>query len=206
MRKLTCPCEQEFNVDLPDVINLDASPDAVSSIADGSFLSCVCPGCNTVLHTDLETKLDWPSHGTSVLLIPEIDRYAFMSGKRPVEDGVQLVIGYAELADRIAVLAAGLEPIAIEAVKFRLAEKAREGNPGVNLTVLFEQVRDDGNLEFHIHGLKTGEVAITVVPRHLYENLLDDARAHPDEDLYAALVNGAYISVQNVMVEDGQND
>ena len=41
MRKLTCHCEQVFNVDLPEVVNLDSDTSIIKQIADGSFLTCV---------------------------------------------------------------------------------------------------------------------------------------------------------------------
>jgi len=140
MRKLTCPCEQVFSVDFPEVVNLDTTPEVIVKIEDGSFLSCVCPSCNAELHTDLKTRIEWPSKGVALVLLPEIDRISFMSGNQEPEKDAQVVIGFAELADRIAVIKAGLEPLIIESLKYHLANKAQEKNPGAKLTILFSRI------------------------------------------------------------------
>lgn len=205
MRKLTCHCEQVFNVDLPEVVNLDEQPEIVNQIQDGSFLTCICPTCNAELHTDLKTRIDWPSKKTSIVLIPEIDRLAWLGGNLPEEKDAQIVIGYAELADRVAVIAAGLDPLAVESVKYHLSVKARETSPDAKIVVLFDKLKENGDLEFHIHGLRDAEVAVTSIPASLYRSILDDSRASPERDPYDSLVNGHYISVQNVLIDGGPN-
>ncbi len=205
MRKITCPCEQVFSVDIPEVVNLDTSSDTIEKIENGSFLACICPACNSVLHTDIRTRFEWPSKKTNLLLIPEIERLAFMSGNLETEADAQTVIGFAELSDRIAVLKEGLDPLAIEAVKYHLAVKAGTASPEARLTILFEKKRENGDLEFHIHGLKADEVAITVIPPRIYDNLINDIASHPDTEPYTSLCNGTYLSVQNILIEDGSN-
>lgn len=205
MRTLTCHCEQTFKVDLPELVNLDSTPDVIAQIADGSFLTCICPTCGAELHTDLKTRLDWPSKKTSILLIPEIDRLAWLSGALETDADVQVTIGFAELADRVAVLGAGLSPLAVEAIKYHLTVKARDASPDVRPIILFDRLRDSGDLEFRIHGLKQNEVALTVIPQSLYRSILEDASAHPENEPYASLTNGAYISVQNILLEDDPN-
>lgn len=206
MRKITCPCDQVFSVDIPETVNLDSSADTIARIENGSFLSCVCPSCNSVLHTDLRTRFEWPSKKTNLLLIPEIERIAFLSGNLEPDADAETVIGFAELADRISVLRDGLDPLAVEAVKYHLASKARTASPASQLTILFEKKRDGGDLEFHIHGLKTDEVAITVIPPRIYDSIVKNIGEHPDEEPYVSLRNGSYLSVQNILIEDGQND
>jgi hypothetical protein len=206
MRKLTCHCEQVFNVDLPEIVNLDEHPETINDIANGSFLTCVCPTCNSELHTDLKTRLEWPSKKTNIVLIPEIDRFAYISGTLPPEENAEVVIGYAELADRVAVRAANLDPLAIETIKYHLATKAGETNPDAHVTILFDKKKDDGSLEFHLHGLRANEVAVSVIPLSLYAAILDDSRKNADNDPYAALKNGAYLSVKNILIEDTTNE
>ena len=202
MRKLTCHCEQTFNVDLPETVNIDESEGVLADIASGSFLTCVCPTCNAELHTDLRTRLDWPSKKRTIELIPEIDRLSFLSGAIAVDGATDIVIGYPELADRVAVLVSDLEPLIVEAVKYHLAVKARETGADLKPVILFEKKTDAGDLEFHIHGLKKDEVAITVVPRRIYDAIEKDAKANPEAELFALLANGAYVSVQNILIED----
>ena len=139
MRKLTCHCEQTFNVDLPEIENIDENKETLADIASGSFLTCVCPTCNAVLHTDLRTRLEWPSKKRTIELIPEIDRLSLLSGAIAVEGATDIVIGYPELSDRMAVLASDLEPLVIEAVKYHLAVKARETGIDLKPVILFEK-------------------------------------------------------------------
>lgn len=205
MRKLTCHCEQVFNVDIPEVVNLDSNPEIIGQICDGSFLTCICPACNAVLHTDLETRFEWPSKKTTIVLIPEIDRFSFLSGNIHAIKDASVVIGYPELADRIAVLTANLAPLAIESVKYHLAVKARETNPDAKLTILFEKLNENKDLEFHIHGLKKDEVAVTVIPLRIYQSIKDDSEKNPDSEPYSSLQNGSYLSIQNILIEDSHN-
>lgn len=201
MRKITCHCDQTFSVDLPETVNLDENPGIIGDIADGSFLTCICPSCKTELHTDLETDILWPSKRVNLRLIPGIDRFSFLSGKKTAPDGFQVVIGYPELADRVAVLNAGLDPLAVEALKYRLLEKASETPTENEPAVYFEKMTDGGALEFHIHGLKKDEIAVSAVPFSVYEKIQAMIAADPDNELFTALKNGSYISVQNVFSE-----
>lgn len=202
MRKITCHCEQEFSVDIPETVNLDDNPDVLSSVASGDFLACVCPACGAELHLDLRTTFKWPTKKTTVTLIPELERLSLLSGAIRPEGDETYVVGYAELADRLAVLSEGLEPIAVEALKLRLLERARETNPSNTPTLIFERKNDSGDLVFHAHGVREGEVAVTTVPRRLYDALLAEFRKDPEAEDFAALVNGSYVSVRNVSVED----
>jgi len=206
VRKITCPCDQVFSVDIPETVNLDSSEETIARIENGSFLSCVCPSCNSVLHTDLRTRFEWPSKKTNILLIPEMERIAFLSGNLETDPDAETVIGFAELADRVSALKDGLEPLAVEAVKYHLATKARSTSPSSQLTILYERKRENGDLEFHIHGLKTDEVAVTVIPPRVYDGIVKDIGEHPDGEPYASLRNGSYLSIQNILIEDGPND
>ncbi len=202
MRKITCHCEQEFSVDIPETVNLDDTPAELSRVATGEFLACVCPSCNAELHLDLRTTFQWPSKNVVVTLIPELERLSLISGAIAPHGKETFVVGYAELADRLAVLTAGLEPIAVEALKLRLLERARETNPSNTPTLIFERQNEAGDLVFHAHGVREGEVAVTTVPRRLYDAVLDEYRKNPENEDFCALVNGSYVSVRNVLVED----
>ncbi len=201
MRKITCHCEQVFSVDLPETVNLDEKPEIIEDIADGSFLTCICPACGAALHTDLQTDVIWPSKDASIRLVPELERFSYVTGKKKAPRGFQIVIGYPELADRVAALCAGLDPLAVEAIKYRLLEKARETPFEKEPEVYFEKITDSGSLEFHVFGLKKDEVAVTHVPFSLYEKVKRQAEENPRDELFSALKNGAYISVQNIYSE-----
>ncbi len=202
MRKITCHCEQTFSADIPEHVNLDESPETLAQVASGQFLACVCPTCEAELHLDLKTTFDWPSRGVIITLIPELERISVLSGTYKARDGESVVIGYPELADRLSVLSAGLEPIAIEALKYLILSRASETNPSSSPTLLFEGQNDSGELIFHAHGLREGEVAVTTVPRRLYDSLMAEYVSNPRDERFTALVNGPYCSVRNVTVGD----
>ncbi len=205
MRKLTCPCDQVFSVDFPESVNLDSAPETTENIKNGSFLSCICPSCNAVLHTEFNTRFEWPSKKVNIKLIPEVERVSFLSGNMKEESDVQIVIGFAELSDRISVLENNLDPLIIEAIKYHLVLKASENNPEAKIIILFEGFKKNGDLEFHIHGLKTDQVAVTLVPSTIYETLKTEAHDHPEAEPFASLVNGSYVSVQNILIEEIPN-
>lgn len=202
MRKITCHCEQVFNVDLPESVNLDLEPGIINDISNGSFLSCVCPTCGAVLHTDLKTRIEWPSHGLTLTLIPEIERLSYLSGNYAEKIDNSVVIGYAELADRVAVVAADLDPLAVEYLKYHLAVKALESNESSKIAVYFEKRTEGGDIALHIHGIKDNEVAVFTVPSHVYEEILRDTQKKPKDETCAALTNGQYVSYQNILIEN----
>jgi len=206
MRKITCNCEQTFTADLPEEIDLDASPETLGAIVDGTFLTCVCPACGSVLHTDLETRVLWPSRDMKVALIPELARRAVLSGRYTAPDDFGLVVGYPELADRVTVYRDELDPLVVETLKFHLLSKALESDPDANPVATFEGKDDSGNLTFHVHGLRDAEVAVMSVPRKLYDTLRAGVTTDPDAEPQSLLRNGAYLSVQNAFFEGNEHD
>ncbi len=206
MRKITCNCEQTFTADLPDEVDLDQSPDTVQSINEGTFLSCICPACGAELHTDLETRVVWPSRSMKLVLVPELSRFAVLSGRYEAAEGYDLVVGYAELADRVTVYRDGLDPLAVEALKFHLVQKALESSPESAPIISFEGVDADSNLVFHVHGLRDSEIAVMKVPEKLYQTVYGSVTAKPDEEPHSLLRNGAYLSVQNLAFGGSDND
>lgn len=206
MRKITCHCEQEFTVDFPEVVNLDDKPELIAAIQNGVFLSCICPACKTELNTELPTRIEWPSKNLNLDFVPEIERFSWFAAQHKTENSLQTVIGYPELADRISVLASNLEPAAVEAIKFYLLASSREAKALQKISFVFEKITESGELEFHIHGLKENEIAVSRIQRHVYDSVLEKYRKAPNEDPFPSLFFGSYLSVQNVLIEDEAND
>jgi len=205
VRKVTCPCEQTFSVEIPEKIDLDRNPENYDKLIEGNLLSCVCPTCEAVLNLDLALTVSWPSKNTIIHMIPEIERLALVSGKLSVKKNSSYVVGYAELVDRIIVLKENLEPVVIESIKYHLLQKAKESRTKTTPIVFFEKINESGELEFHIHGIRENEVAVTRVPKHLYNSIKEDYIKNPDKEDYTALCNGSYCSVRNVLIEDSPN-
>lgn len=205
MRTVTCNCENTFEADLPDEIDLDTAPELTASIADGSFLSCACPACGTLLHTDVEARVLWASHGMKLALVPELSRMSVLSGRQSSPEGFELVIGYAELADRVAVYSARLNPVAVETLKFHLIEKALETAPDRDPVITFERTDAASNLVFYVHGLRDQEVAVTTVPRTLYNTIESAVILNPEAEPQSLLKNGSWVSARNIRMEASDN-
>jgi hypothetical protein len=139
------------------------------------------------------------------MLLPELDRLSFVSKRTEVEESLSVVIGYPELADRVAVLGSGLDPLSVETLKYHLILKARESATG-EVEIFFEKRNENGDLEFHIHGLKEGEIAITHIPYSLYESIHTEVAAHPEDEPQSCLAVGPYISVHNILIEEKPNE
>ena len=137
MQKITCKCDCSFDVEYEKTIDLDVQTAVKEKIKNGSFLSFVCPSCGSKVNIELETEFVWKSKKTTLLFVPEKKRMeclAFCAGAVRIDaennkkiktefhkKGQTPVIGYPELADRIAVLDADLDPEIVEAVKFFFA-------------------------------------------------------------------------------------
>ena len=197
MRILTCNCDHTFEADLNDLVNLDEEPQQLIALASGNFMSAICPACATILKPEFPLTLVWPSHRIEYFVIPEWDSVEpENSGTYPKD--IEILVGYPELADRIAVIQANLDPVAVEALKYYLLLKASEAAPDASAIVWFHS-RTDEYLEFHLHGLREGEAAITRIPSSVYDRTLADYSAHPDSEPFISLRKGSYLSVRNLM-------
>jgi hypothetical protein len=196
MRTITCSCDSTFEADLPESINLDAQPEQKDALAAGAFMTVACPNCGRTLKPEFLIHVSWPSRGLDILAVPELDRVDIpeLASKEGVSDAVA---GYAELADRVSVAAAGLDPTTIEALKYYLLLRASEADPDAEVSAWFHSVGTDF-LEFHLHGLRPGEVAVSRIPRSLYERTLAEGKAHPDKEPFRSLRKGCHLSVQNL--------
>jgi hypothetical protein len=207
-QKIPCFCENAFSVDVPDEIDLDARPEYINEIMDGTFMNFICPSCGKKHKPEFHITINWPERKYRIEALPELERGEFYrrrkkAGKKTESKESPLpetVIGYPELADRIAVIRDGLEPAAVEALKYYLLVKAEEslGDEDAEISVWYQGKRDS-LVEFHIHGIREGEVALMKIPLALYEKTLDDYRKHPRGEVFTSLRTGSYLSVQNML-------
>lgn len=199
--RITCQCEHVFDTEQEELVDLDLDSDALGRLMDGTFMALRCPSCDAVLKPEFPLRLRWTSRGVDLEVIPEFDRGDLGSRK----DGRgELVVGYAEAAERIAVYRDGLEPMAVETLKYYLQLKAEEADPQAEASVWFQGLVGD-SLEFHVHGLRSDEVAVSRVPRCLYEKTLGEYRADPSAEPFASMRFGPYLSVQNLMRPEGMD-
>jgi len=206
-RKIPCYCDNAFEVDIPDEIDLDGSTEYFDQIQNGTFLNFTCPACNKKHKPEFPLFVFWPSKKLRFEVFPEMERGEFYRRKKaPEEKGphkMETIIGYPELADRLAVIKDGFEPVAVEAIKYFLHVKAEEQYPDDELDIWYYSApgdsADSGFLQFHIHGIRKDEVAVMKIPLSLYEKTLSDYKKHPKGDTFSALKVRTYLSVKNTM-------
>ena len=211
-QKIPCFCDNSFAVEVPSEIDLDSSPGYINEILDGSFLNFTCPGCGKKHKPEFPIKILWPSKKIWFDVCVETDRGEFYRQKKeapkrgllkkdPSDLTKETIIGYPELAERILVYRDSLEPMVIETIKYFLYLKAEENYTNEEIIVWYSGFAQGPakSLEFHIHGIKEGEVAVMKVPFSLYEKNLEDFRKHPKAEIFASLRVRSYLSVKNMM-------
>jgi hypothetical protein len=86
----------------------------------------------------------------------------------------------------------------VEAVKYYLLLKAEENYPDGEIGIWY-QGRGPGGLEFHLHGLRDDQVAISRLPMEIYQKALEDYRKRPRGEIFSALRFRSYLSIQNMI-------
>ncbi|MDR1506879.1 MAG: CpXC domain-containing protein [Treponema sp.] len=199
--KIPCFCDNTFTVDVPEEINLDEQPQYVEDILSGIFMNFTCTSCGKKHKPEFPLTVHWPSKRVSLEVIPELERGSFYRRKEEEDAVKETVIGYPELAERVAALKSDLVPEALEAIKYYLLVKADETYPEEDISVWFQNKSGD-SLEFHIHGIKQDEVAVMKVPAALYEKTLTDFKKNPKTDPFGSLRVKTYLSIQNILRPD----
>jgi len=201
-RKIPCFCENIFVVEVPDEIDLDKDKEYLDKIKNGSFLNYTCTNCGKILKPEFPIMILWPSKNLRFEVLTELDRGEFYRRKKhPTEKKpypIEAIIGYRELADRIAVIRDGFDPVPIEAIKYYLQLKAEEQHPDEKPEIWYSG-SGNGFAEFHIHGIKYNEVAVMKVPLSLYQKTLSDYKKNPGKEVFKILKVRNYLSVKNTM-------
>ena len=201
-RKITCLCESVFEVDVPDEIDLDQTPAYMEEIQNGSFLNFICPGCAKKHKPEFPLIVYWPLKNLKLEVFPELDRGEFYRRKvQPVNESsykLETIISFPEMAERLAVIKDGFEPLPIEAIKYQLGLKAEEQYPDAEMEVQYYG-SDKNSIEFHIYGIKEDQSAVVKVPLSMYKKTLEDYTANPKKEIFAILRVNSYLSYKNTM-------
>jgi hypothetical protein len=201
MKSVSCICENVFDAEVPESMDLDASPEAAASILDGSFLNFTCPACGKLLKPEFRMRVTAPSRKLDLEFLPEEDRAAFYAGKLSIPAGRECVIGFPELLDRVRVVMAGLDHRAVEVMKYVYLSKAEEQNPHADIQVYFHGLEGD-SLVFHILGVAEGQVAVIKADRSMYESVQRDLPARSGRPPFSAILSPPYVSVRKLDMED----
>ena len=199
-KNINCFCGANIPFDLEEEFDIDEKPDVLDNILDGSFLSFKCPSCEKKHKPEYKILIIWKSRNLKLAVIPELERGEFYLKKKenlPFET----VIGFPEMADRLLVIKDGLEPVVIETLKSYLYAKAMENYPNHEINVWYFS-KDPSCIEFHIDGIKQGEVAVMKIPMDMYNKTNEEYRKKPKKPSFASLRVRNYLSVQNILRPD----
>jgi hypothetical protein len=202
MKRIICLCEKAFEVDLPDLIDLDSAPSYWEEVESGNFFSVVCPECGKKLKPELPVRLKSAKKGVDLLLVPEIERSAYYRGEHKIPKGIEIVIGFAELRERLNERRQGIDPRAVEIMKFYFCAKAEESNPDLDLLIFFRDATGE-ELEFGIQGLQEGSLGISKLSRAVYEKAKGEIEAKSKEEPFASFLALPYISIRNLERGEG---
>jgi len=196
-KNLNCLCGGNFSIDIDEEIDIDSNPEYLEKIFNGTFMSFVCPHCGKKHKPEHKLTVQWKSKKLKLEVLPELDRGEFYLRKKDTPD-FETVIGFPEMADRLAVIKDDLEPVIIETLKSYLLAKAEENYPDNEINVWYH-CKGSGGIEFHLDGIRADEVAVMRVPLDLYEKTREDYRKHPKNDNFTQLRVRSYLSIQNLM-------
>ncbi|MGO8694551.1 MAG: CpXC domain-containing protein [Rectinemataceae bacterium] len=200
MRKITCICENSFDADLPDEIDIDAEPERIDQILDRSFFVITCPSCGTKLESELRVRLLSKSRSMDTVVIPELERIAHYRGKVALSKGSAVLIGYDELRERFKMMADDLDPDSIEILKYFLLLKAEETSPDSDISIAYTGIEKD-SLIFHVKGIKEGEVAVLRIGRSIYEKTASDKSRTMRTEPFDRVFAGPYRSIRSLEAE-----
>jgi hypothetical protein len=204
-QNINCPCGKNFSIEVEEEIDLDQNQGHIEKIFDGTFMSFICPACGKKHKPEYRLILLWKSRRLKLDVLPELERGEFYRRKEekksPQTVSLETVIGYPEMAERLAVIADDLEPVAIETLKYYLLAKAEEKYPGREINAWYHE-KDISGIVFHLDGIKEGELAVMKVPLNVYEKTCEDYRKKPKNETFTHLRCRSYMSVQNILRPD----
>jgi len=160
-------------------------------------MSYLCPACGKNHKPEYRIVVLWKSKKLKLEVLPEMERGGFYLRKEKKASS-ETVIGYPEMAERIAVLQEGLEPVAVETLKYYLLAKAEENYPGKEVNARYHE-KDSSSLVFFLDGIRKGEFAVMKIPFSLYEKTCEDYRKKPKNKIFTSLRYRSYLSVQNLL-------
>lgn len=198
MKTITCRCDKSFEADIPEELDLDQEPEALDAILEGNFLVMTCPHCGERIKPEVPIEIASRRRGLALKVVAEAERSSWMEGMRNFPDGVDVIVGYAELYERALIIRDGLDARAIEILKYYILAKAMEGiaESGDTPLVRYRGRSEDSRLSFGIEGLRQDEVALLALPFDRYEKALRDMPAIASSEPFSAFLFGPYKSIR----------
>ena len=194
MRIISCRCEKSFDADLPEEIDLDREPETLEAILSGDFLAVTCPHCGERIKPDIPVSLHSHREGLTLRVLPETERASWLDGTSALPKDVDVLIGYAELYERVLIVKDGFDYRAIEILKYFILAKALEnaGETAETPRVQYRGRTAEGRLSFGIMGLREGELALLALPYDRYEKALKEMTGLASTEPYSIFLLGPY--------------
>ena len=199
-KNINCLCGCNFSIQYDEEIDLEKDPELFDKIFSGTFMSYPCTSCKKVHKPEYKITVVWKSKNLRMQVLSELERGEFYRNKKE-NSSIETVIGFPEMADRLAVIKSDLEPVVIETIKSYLLEKAMENYPDKDINAWYHCKGQDV-IEFHLDGIRTGEIAVMRVPQEIYDKTLADYKKKPKSDAFSSLRVRSYLSVQNILRHD----
>lgn len=203
MKTITCHCDTRIDIDLPDELDLDADAKSLRAMADGSFLTTVCKNCGASLRPELQLRVRMASKDLDAFVVPELERLTVYRGKTDAPRGVEILIGYAELFERVRILRDGLDPMAVEVVRYVLQGKAEEAMPDGEPEVRYHGL-EGGKLGFHVLGSPDGKTGVVALPRPAYDQVLADLSTTAKKAPFSEVFKGPYRSIKKLAFSEDE--
>jgi len=199
-RKLVCMCENEFEVEVRELVDLEEEPEIEDEILSGDYMTYRCPKCGKLLKPEFPFRIVDRQRGIDIFFIPELDRGAYSRKKLGYDVGSpsRVVIGFPELIEKLTIIREGLDDRAVESIKMYLLEHAISRDDEVELIpkVWFDR-RENEYLIFKIEGLKEDSIGITRIPRETYDKVVKSLVKNRDKTM-RSIVSPPYVSVNKL--------
>ncbi len=204
-RTISCFCENQFEADIPDSVDLAAEPSVREDVLGGRFMAVSCPLCGKRLTPEFPCRFYGLSGDREMFFIPELDRVPYLMKKLPYEVGSpwRVVIGFPELAEKLRILALDLDDRAIEIMKYYLLTRPTEDpaagqvSPGEDVIAIFSGTEGE-RVVFQVEGLRKGEIGVARLSMDVYRKILADVEKRVEEDPFKEFCGAPYVSVRRI--------
>jgi hypothetical protein len=205
-RSITCFCDNVFETEIPDHVDLLAEPGKAEEVLSGEFMTVACPACGKRLSPEFPCLFTGVSGNRDLYFIPELDRVSYLRGKLSYNPGKpwRVVIGFPELAEKLRITAMALDDRVIEIMKYYLLTRSskEEGMASTedgeaDVAALFVG-EEHGKMLFHLSGLRKGEIAVMKLGKDLYSKIEADITKRVTEDPFKEFCDGPYVSVRRI--------
>ena len=118
----------------------------------------------------------------------------------PKIDISMLVVGFAELAEKVLIFSKGLDDRVIEIMKYYLLTGPAGGSAqGAERDVTFLYRGEEGDKHlFHILGMKEGEVGVARLARAIYDKIASDVEKRVKEEPFRDFCEPPWVSLRRV--------